>query len=199
MSGPSGAGKSTILKRLLASYPDKFGFSVSHTTRSPRAGEVPGSHYHYVTRDQFSHLVSQNAFVEHATFGTNNYGTSVASMREIADKGRICILDIEMEGAKQIAAHQLYGRGGQVEERARFMFLAPPSLGVLEERLRGRGTEDEESLRRRLEQAKVEMEWAEKREVVEKVIVNDVLDEAYEEVRKWIFEEEDEEVGKKKS
>ena len=175
------------------------------TTRTPRAGEIPGTHYHYVTRDEFGRLVSQDAFVEHATFGTNNYGTSVAAMRHIADQGRICILDIEMEGAKQIAAHPAYGRhaashrgptDGATEGTARFMFLAPPSLEVLEKRLRGRGTEDEESLRRRLEQARREMEWARTGGVVEKVVVNDALDVAYRQVRGWIFEEDGERVEK---
>jgi hypothetical protein len=97
ISGPSGAGKSTILKRLFEDYPDRFGFSVSHTTRSPRGEEKDGVEYHFVTKEQFSELVEKKGFVEHATFGSNSYGTSVAAIEDIEKKGRTCILDIEME------------------------------------------------------------------------------------------------------
>jgi guanylate kinase len=97
ISGPSGAGKSTILKRLLEEYPDKFGFSISHTTRSPRAGEENGREYHFVTKEEFLDLIDKNGFIEHAQFGGNHYGTSIKTVEEIAEKGRICILDIEME------------------------------------------------------------------------------------------------------
>jgi guanylate kinase len=99
ISGPSGSGKSTILKRLFEEYPDKFGFSISHTTRQPRSGEQDGREYHFVTKDDFQKLVEQKAFIEHAQFGDNCYGTSVKAVSDIAEKGRICILDIEMEGS----------------------------------------------------------------------------------------------------
>lgn len=97
ISGPSGAGKSTILKRLFEEYPDRFGFSVSHTTRGPRGEEKNGVEYHFVTREQFDDLIAKKGFVEHATFGSNSYGTSIAAIEDIEKKGRICILDIEME------------------------------------------------------------------------------------------------------
>lgn len=97
ISGPSGAGKSTILKRLFDEFPDKFGFSISHTTRSPRAGEQHGREYHFVAKDEFLDLVDKRGFIEHAQFGGNHYGTSIKAVQDIAEKGRICILDIEME------------------------------------------------------------------------------------------------------
>lgn len=97
ISGPSGAGKSTILKRLFAEFPDKFGFSVSHTTRAPRAGEENGREYHFTTKEKFLELVEQGGFIEHAQFGGNHYGTSIRAVEEIAERGRVCILDIEME------------------------------------------------------------------------------------------------------
>jgi guanylate kinase len=97
ISGPSGAGKSTILKRLFDEYPDRFGFSVSHTTRGPRAGEENGREYHFVTKEEFQDLVEKKGFVEHAQFGGNCYGTSIKAVEDIAEKGRVCILDIEME------------------------------------------------------------------------------------------------------
>jgi guanylate kinase len=97
ISGPSGAGKSTILKRLFEEFPNKFGFSISHTTRNPRAGEENGREYHFVTKEEFLDLVDKKGFIEHAQFGGNHYGTSIKAVEDIAEKGRICILDIEME------------------------------------------------------------------------------------------------------
>jgi hypothetical protein len=97
ISGPSGAGKSTLLKRLFAEYPDRFGFSISHTTRGPRAGEENGREYHFVSREDFQKLVEQNGFIEHAQFGSNLYGTSVQAVKDVRERGRVCILDIEME------------------------------------------------------------------------------------------------------
>ena len=97
VSGPSGAGKSTILKRLFDEYPDKFGFSISHTTRAPRGSEKHGVEYYFVTKDEFLDLVEKKGFVEHAQFGSNRYGTSIQAVNDIAEKGRICVLDIEME------------------------------------------------------------------------------------------------------
>ena len=97
ISGPSGAGKSTILQRLFADYPGKFGFSISHTTRGPRGDEKHGKEYYFVTKEEFLDLVEKKGFVEHAQFGGNHYGTSVQAVNDIAEKGQICILDIEME------------------------------------------------------------------------------------------------------
>ncbi|OOO12260.1 guanylate kinase [Aspergillus oryzae] len=190
VSGPSGAGKSTLLKRLFADYPDTFGFSVSHTTRAPRPGEQHGREYYFTTKADFLDLVSKNGFIEHAQFGGNHYGTSVQAVKDIAKKGRICILDIEMEGVKQVKRTDL---------NARFMFLAPPSVEELERRLRGRGTESEESLRqegidrnfgsKRLAQAKNELEYAKEPGAHNKIVVNDDLEKAYTELRDWIVDD----------
>lgn len=97
VSGPSGSGKSTLLKRLFDAFPDRFGFSVSHTTRSPRPGEEDGVAYNFVTKDAFKKLVDEHGFIEHAQFGSNFYGTSVQAVKSVAEKGKTCILDIEME------------------------------------------------------------------------------------------------------
>jgi len=97
ISGPSGTGKSTILTRLFAEYPSRFGFSVSHTTRQPRAGEQNGREYHFVTVDEFKKLIEENGFVEWAQFGGNYYGTSVKAIEELEKQGRTAVLDIEME------------------------------------------------------------------------------------------------------
>ncbi|KAF2256593.1 guanylate kinase [Trematosphaeria pertusa] len=181
ISGPSGAGKSTILKRLFEEFPDKFGFSISHTTRSPRASEKHGREYHFVTKEEFLDLVDQNGFIEHAQFGGNHYGTSIKAVEDIAEQGRICILDIEMEGVKQVAMHPTF-------PRPRFLFLSPPSEEVLEQRLRGRASDKEEAIQKRLKQSKVEMEFAKSPEAPhDKIVVNDDLDKAYQEVREFII------------
>ncbi|KAF9738356.1 guanylate kinase [Paraphaeosphaeria minitans] len=180
ISGPSGSGKSTMLKRLFDEYPGKFGFSVSHTTRSPRAGEENGRDYNFVSKGDFLDLVEKKGFVEHAQFGGNHYGTSIKAVEDIAEKGQVCILDIEMEGVKQVANHPAF-------PKPRFLFLSPPSKEVLEQRLRGRGTDKEEAILKRLKQAEAEMDFAKSPEAPhEKIIVNDDLEKAYKEVKEFI-------------
>ncbi|KAF2771360.1 guanylate kinase [Teratosphaeria nubilosa] len=182
VSGPSGAGKSTLLKRLFETYPGRFGFSVSHTTRAPREGEQEGIHYYYVSKPEFQKLIDDNAFIEHAHFGSNNYGTSIQAVKNVAAQGKTCILDIEMEGVKQVKKTDL---------NARYLFLQPPSVEVLEKRLRGRGTDKEESILERLKQAEKEIEFSKTPGVHDKIIVNDDLEKAWEEFRAFCAPEED--------
>lgn len=174
VSGPSGSGKSTLLKRLFDAYPDRFGFSVSHTTRQPRNGEQDGVDYNFVTKDDFKKLVDENGFIEHAQFGSNLYGTSVQAVKNVAEKGRTCILDIEMEGVKQVKKTDL---------NARFLFLQPPSVEILEKRLRGRGTDKEEAILERLKQADKEIEYSKTPGVHDQIIVNDDLEKAWTEFK----------------
>ncbi|KAJ2375182.1 guanylate kinase, partial [Coemansia sp. RSA 2603] len=100
--GPSGTGKSTLLKRLFAEYPTSFGFSVSNTTRNPRAGEVHGKDYHFLTRDEFLAAIERKEFIEHAEFSGNMYGTTVQAVKDVADSGKTCILDIDVQGVKSV-------------------------------------------------------------------------------------------------
>ncbi|KAH8093755.1 guanylate kinase [Cristinia sonorae] len=170
ISGPSGVGKSSLLSRLFADYPDKFGFSVSHTTRSPRAGEINGKHYYFVSHDQFRNLIAENAFIEHAEFSGNCYGTSFMTVREVSGAGRRCVLDIEAQGVRQIKATNL---------NPVYLFISPPSMAALRDRLSGRGTETEASAAKRLATAQKEIAYA-KEGAHDIVIVNDDLDRAYE-------------------
>ncbi|EUC28682.1 hypothetical protein COCCADRAFT_108516 [Bipolaris zeicola 26-R-13] len=180
ISGPSGAGKSTILSRLFEEFPGKFGFSISHTTRAPRGTEQNGKEYYFVTKEEFLDLIEKKGFVEHAQFGGNYYGTSIKAVNDIAEKGQICILDIEMEGVKQVANHPTF-------PRPRFLFLQPPSMEVLEQRLRSRATDKEEAIVKRLNQAKVELDFAHSGEAPhDKIVINEDLDKAYKEVRDFI-------------
>ncbi|KAL8930259.1 MAG: hypothetical protein Q9208_000876 [Pyrenodesmia sp. 3 TL-2023] len=200
ISGPSGSGKSTILKRLFAAYPDTFGFSVSHTTRPPRPTEQDGREYSFTTTPLFLALVESGGFIEHAQFGGNYYGTSVKAVKDVAERGRICVLDIEMEVSFifpfcdfRVACTSRERSGGvkQVKKtdlNARFLFLSPPSIEVLEQRLRGRGTDDEESVRKRLQQAEKEMEYSKEEGAHDKVVVNDDLEKAYKEVEEWLVD-----------
>ncbi|KAF2424868.1 guanylate kinase [Tothia fuscella] len=167
ISGPSGSGKSTMVKRLLKQYPDRFALSVSHTTRKPRDGEVDGEHYNFVTKEVFKAEVEKGNFIEHAQFGSNLYGTTFAAVSTIQSTGKTCILDIEMEGVKQMHKSHL---------KARYLFIEPPSVEVLEKRLRGRGTDSEDAVKERLSQAVKELEYAKVKGVHDRVVVNDELE-----------------------
>ncbi|PCH44404.1 guanylate kinase [Wolfiporia cocos MD-104 SS10] len=180
ISGPSGVGKSTLLQRLFADYPDKFGFSVSHTTRAPRPGEEDGKQYYFVTRDRFTELLAGGAFIEHAEFSGNFYGTSFMTVREVSQAGRRCILDIEAQGVRQIKSTNL---------NPVYLFISPPSLTALRSRLRARGTESEASVAKRLATALKEIEYA-KEGAHEYVIVNDDLDRTYDLFRRVALGEE---------
>ncbi len=147
VSAPSGTGKTTVCRRLLERDPG-LALSVSHTTRRPRPGEVPGRDYHFVSHREFRDLVERGAFVEFAEYGGNLYGTSEAELERILEQGRDALLEIEVQGAAQIRARRPDARG---------IFLLPPSLEVLEARLRGRGTDDEEAIQKRLALARREL------------------------------------------
>ncbi|CAL8071398.1 unnamed protein product [Calicophoron daubneyi] len=181
-SGPSGAGKSTVLERLMQAYPNQFAFSVSHTTRKSRPGEVHGEHYFFTDKEAMQKEIAAGKFLEHAEFAGNLYGTSRAAVQKVLDTGRICILDVEMEGVKSIHAVQ-------PSLNAKYVFVRPLSVEDLEKRLRGRGTETEESLSRRLDRARRDMEFAESKEgrlLFDKVIVNDDLDTACKELEEFL-------------
>ncbi|KAF3088401.1 hypothetical protein TWF569_011452 [Orbilia oligospora] len=180
LSGPSGAGKSTLLKKLFANHPDTFGFSVSHTSRNPRDGEEHGKAYWFTNEDEFRRLIGEGKFIETATFSGNLYGTSIQAVKDVQDQGRVCILDIEMEGVKQVKRTDL-------NETCTFIFVRPPSVEELRKRLEGRNTETPESLAKRLSQAEKELEFANTPGVHDKIIVNDDLAKAYGELEGHIL------------
>uniref|UniRef100_A0A665X4L5 Guanylate kinase n=1 Tax=Echeneis naucrates TaxID=173247 RepID=A0A665X4L5_ECHNA len=196
LSGPSGAGKSTLLKKLMKEYDNVFGFSVSHTTRNPRPGEEDGkggfcniffctcsysgvSDYHYVTREVMQASIDNGDFIENAEFSGNLYGTSKAAVQDVQAKNLICILDIDMQGVKNIKCTDL---------NPIYISIQPPSMALLEKRLRDRNTESEESLCRRLNAARVEMEFSKEPGVFDVVIVNDKLEDAYGKLREALVE-----------
>lgn len=173
--GPSGAGKSTLLKRLMKEHPKAFAFSVSHTTRSPRPGEQNGREYHFVSRDEMTKLIDDNQFLEHAQFSGNMYGTSKKAVQDVLSSGRICVLDVDIQGVKNLKKTDL---------NPLYLFIKPPSLEELEKRLRERGTETEESLQKRLDTAKSELDYEKnEKHAFDHVIVNDDLESAYEKLK----------------
>lgn len=180
ISGPSGTGKSTLLKKLLAEFPDKFGFSVSNTTRQPRAGEKDGVDYHFTSVDEFKQLIEDKKFIEWAQFSGNYYGTSIKAVDDVSKQNRICILDIDMQGVKSVKASHL---------NARYLFLSPPLIDALKDRLVGRGTETDDLIAKRIAAASAEMEYA-KTGAHDKIVVNDDLDKAYKEFKEFILAEE---------
>lgn len=146
VSGPSGAGKGTVLESLMKNH-DEFIYSVSATTREPREGDVDGVNYFFMTREQFEKLISENGLLEYAQYNGNYYGTPRKFVEEKLSMGKNVILEIEVQGAFQI--RKLY-------PDAVFFFITPESYEVLSKRLRSRGTEPEEVVRKRLEIAKRE-------------------------------------------
>ncbi|CAL9688564.1 unnamed protein product [Knipowitschia caucasica] len=180
LSGPSGAGKSTLLKKLMKEYDSVFGFSVSHTTRKPRPGEVNGKDYHYVSREAMQAGIDNGEFIENAVFSGNMYGTSKAAVQDVQAKNLICILDIDMQGVRNIKGTDL---------NPIYISIQPPSMHVLEKRLRDRKTECEESLQRRLQAAKVDMELSKEEGMFDVVIINNHLDDAYVQLKDSLLEE----------
>nr|CAH7761189.1 unnamed protein product [Callosobruchus chinensis] len=177
--GPSGSGKSTLLQRLMRDHPDAFGYSVSHTTRKPRPGEVDGVHYHFTTRDQMLEAIRDGQFLEHATFSGNMYGTSKTAVEDVAKTGKVCVLDIDVQGVKQVK---------QTDLQPWLIFIEPPSLEVLEARLKARKTETEDSLAQRLKVAGEEMDYGKTPGNFHVIVTNDNLDEAYDKLTKFLEE-----------
>ncbi|CAG5128839.1 unnamed protein product, partial [Candidula unifasciata] len=173
VSGPSGGGKSTLLTKLFDEFKGCFAFSISHTTRKPRPGEINGKDYHFVSREDFEKMIAENQFLEYAEFSGNLYGTSKKSVSDISKSGLLCVLDVEINGVKSIKKSDL-------QPTPRFIFIKPPSLDVLKARLESRGTETPESLQKRLDTAKEALDYASEPGAYDYVINNDNLEVAYE-------------------
>ncbi len=169
VSGPSGAGKSTVIRKLMADRED-VRFSVSATTRAPRDGEIDGKDYFFLTREQFEQMIREGAFLEHAQYVGNYYGTPAAPVLENLKNGINVILDIGVQVASNVH---------RAMPEAVTVFLAPPSFEALETRLRGRGLDSEEKIRQRLERAREEYREIPKYDYI---VINDDVDEAAEEL-----------------
>lgn len=175
VSGPSGAGKTTLINQVRGQL-DPIGirlhFSVSHTTRSRREGEIDGVSYHFVTRETFDRMISRGEFLEWAHVHDHQYGTSVGEVVARLESGQDVILDIDYQGAKQIAERP------DLNERSLNVFIFPPSLDALEQRLRDRGLNTDAEIETRLRKAIAEIDAG--KEFYRYIIINDDLREATE-------------------
>lgn len=172
LSAPSGTGKSTIIGELMKMPDLNLGFSVSATSRAPRGTEQDGVQYYFLSPDEFAARIERGEFVEWAeVYSGTRYGTLVSEVERVTGRGMNLIMDIDVEGALNVKKR--YG------DLALLIFIEPPTLQSLEERLRSRATDDDESIRRRLDKAEYEMSFADR---YDNVVVNDDLDTAVAEV-----------------
>jgi|SRR5947209_3166661 len=169
ITGPSGVGKGTLIRGLLERLP-QLELSVSATTRSPRAGERDGVDYHFLTPAEFEARLEAGAFLEHAMYAGNHYGTLRDEVLRRADEGRPVVLEIEVQGARQVR---------EALPDALAVFIAPPSIEALRSRLVGRGTDSPDQVASRLETAREELSA---RDEFARVVVNDRLEQAVEEL-----------------
>lgn len=170
VSAPSGCGKDTVISKVLEQLGDKAMLSVSMTTRAMRPGEAEGVNYFYVSVDEFKEHIANGDMLEYATYGSNFYGTPVKPVKDKLKEGKIVILIIEVEG------------GGNVKKifpEAKKIFIVPPSMEVLEARLRNRGTDSEEAINERLKIAETELKRAVEYDYI---IENSVLEDAVSDV-----------------
>jgi guanylate kinase len=176
ISAPSGAGKTTITKRMLEDHPAELMFSISATTRSMRPGERDGVDYYFLTREKFEELLHSGALIEHEEIFGNYYGTPVKEIERAEQMGKRLIFDIDVKGGISIR--------NKYPDKSQLIFIAPPTMEVLRERLTSRKTESPDVISRRLDRAAMEMEMAEQ---YDHVVVNDNLTKAIEDVEALIF------------
>jgi guanylate kinase len=177
ISAPSGCGKSTIIKQIIDDERLKLGFSISATSRKPRQGEEHGVHYYFISDEEFVRLINEDKFVEwEEVYAGTHYGTLVSEVDRVTGEGRNLILDIDVKGGVNVK--ERFG------EEALSLFIMPPSVEELGNRLRGRATDSEETILKRLAKAEFEIGFAPQ---YDRVIVNDDLDTAVAEVREAIL------------
>lgn len=171
--GPSGVGKGTLITRLLEKYPSKIGLSVSYTSRLPRPNEVNGIHYHFVTKDYLINDINNGTipYIEWALVHNNYYGTRKDEIEKVHALNRICLLDVDVNGVKSIKEFNL--------PKTKMIFIAPPSLSLLEERLRNRKTESEEQINIRISNARSEIEYGTTPNNFDYILVNDNIEIAF--------------------
>lgn len=174
ISAPSGAGKSTLCRELLRKVPN-LSLSVSFTTRQPRKGEIPGVHYTFISEKKFRGMINRGEFAEWAVVHGNFYGTSLKRLKKLKKDGHDVLLDIDIQGARQV--RRKYSGGF-------YVFILPPSMKVLKQRLTKRGTDSRDTVLKRLERAKAEIAGYKDYDYV---IINDKLETAYRELESVVL------------
>lgn len=175
--GPSGVGKGTLIKKLMSEFSEDLKFSISHTTRKPRAGEEDGKDYYFVSQEKFLDILNKEGFLEYNFFNDNYYGTSKKEVKRISDENKICLLEVDINGAKKI-----YQSGSA----SFYIGVFPPNPSVLRERLNNRGTESHEQINQRLKTAHREVEEMQNVNFLNAKIINDDVDLAYEKLKNSI-------------
>jgi guanylate kinase len=177
-SAPSGSGKTTIVKHLLKTFPDKIGFSISATSRPQRGAEENGKDYHYLSPEEFKNKIEAGEFLEwEEVYPGTYYGTLKSEVQGIWDKGKYVIFDIDVEGGLNLK--------NQFKDRALAVFVMPPSIKILEERLHLRSTDSAESIARRVAKAEKELKTA---ELFDTFILNETLSDAFHKAEKVVSE-----------
>ncbi|MBV6623118.1 MAG: guanylate kinase [Rivularia sp. (in: Bacteria)] len=174
LTGPSGVGKGTLMRLLLSRHPE-LNYSISATTRPPRPGEVDGKDYYFISRSKFGQLIEEGEFLEWAEFAGNLYGTPRKPVIDLMESGKSILLEIELEGARQIRA---------AFPELLSIFILPPSFQELEKRIRGRKKDSEDAISRRLKRAKEEINAASEFHLQ---IVNDDLETTISDIEKAMF------------
>ena len=177
-SGPSGVGKGTLNAKLFEEFGDQMAFSVSATTRAPREGEIDGKHYFFISKQEFENRIANKDFLEYAQFAGNCYGTPKSYVMSLLEQGKNVLLEIEVQGAMQVMERM---------SECVSIFVLPPSFEELERRLRGRGTETEDKIVKRLETARGELAYADKYRY--NIINGGDLEAAYQELRSEYLKE----------
>ena len=178
VSAPSGCGKDTIISKVVEKMDGNAFISVSMTTRKMRAGEIEGVNYYFVSTDEFKESIKKGEMLEYATYGENYYGTPVGPVRKLLEEGKVVFLIIEVEGGANVK---------KVFPEAKKIFIIPPSLKVLENRLRSRATDSEEAISKRLDIAFIELQRAYEYDYI---VENDVLEDAVNDVMSIIRAEQ---------
>lgn len=175
VSAPSGAGKTTLCRQLLKDFPNSLELSISTTTRPPRGTEKNGVEYHFVSVEDFKEGIEKGHFAEYAKVHDRYYGTSKSTIERSFQSGKSVLLDIDVQGAASL--RESYGN------RCYTVFVAPPSIDVLEKRLRARGTETEEAVRKRILNAHIEIKRSDE---FDYILVNDTFERAYQELKELV-------------
>ena len=186
VSAPSGAGKTTLCERLLREHTN-IAYSVSCTTRAPRGKEKEGRDYYFLSEDAFQEHVDNGAFLEHANVHGSRYGTLKRIVEETCDRGQSILMDLDVQGAAQIRkAIERLPEGSMMKDRFVDIFIEPPSMEVLHNRLVGRGEDSDDAIERRIRNAELEMPY---RDAYRYQIVNRDIEEAYEQFKEIVVNE----------